>query len=91
MLAGTLRRHCVTIGTGTAAGCSWSHAHARARRELLEQPGGLDQMREMALLAPEAAPTCSGRTDASTVEVSGATVTAMPRPKTTTAGRTVVT
>jgi hypothetical protein len=48
-------------------------------------------MREMALLAPEAAPTCSGRTHASTVEVSGATVTAMPRPKTTTAGRTVVT
>ena len=43
--------------------------------------------RDTALFTPEATPAISGPTAFMTVVVSGATVTAMPRPNTTTAGR----
>lgn len=44
----------------------------------------------IALLAPEAAPTCSSSTAARTVDVRGATVTAIPRPNNSTPGSTPV-
>src|SRR6185295_2863860 len=43
-----------------------------------------------ALLMPDATPACRLSTAAITVVVSGATVTAMPSPRTTTAGKNVV-
>src|SRR3954454_24252111 len=46
--------------------------------------------RETALLAPDAAPTWSSDTEASTVAVRGATVSAIPRAKTVTPGSTPV-
>src|SRR5258705_13992342 len=42
-----------------------------------------------ALFTPDAAPACRGSTALITVVVSGATVTAMPRPSTTTEGKNV--
>jgi hypothetical protein len=46
-------------------------------------------VRETALLTPEATPARSGPTEFITVVVSGATVTVIPMPSTTTAGRNV--
>ena len=46
--------------------------------------------RETALLTPEAMPASSGPTAFITVVVSGATVTVMPKPSTTTAGKNAV-
>ena len=46
--------------------------------------------RATSLLTADAIPACSAGTAASTVEVSGATLMARPRPNTTTAGSTSV-
>jgi hypothetical protein len=46
-------------------------------------------IRETALLIPEATPTCCLSTEFITVVVSGATLTAIPSPSTTTAGKNV--
>ena len=46
--------------------------------------------RDTALLTPEATPAMSSSTAPITVVVSGATVTVMPKPSTTTAGKNVV-
>ena len=46
--------------------------------------------RATSLLTADAMPACSAGTAASTVEVSGATVTARPKPNTSTAGSTSV-
>ena len=47
--------------------------------------------RATSLLTAEAMPACSAGTAPSTVDVSGATVTARPKPNTSTAGSTSVT
>src|SRR3954468_4571117 len=47
-------------------------------------------VRATSLLTAEATPECSAGAAASTVAVSGATITATPRPKTTIAGSTRV-
>ncbi len=46
--------------------------------------------RATSLLTAEATPACSGGAAASAVEVSGATMMATPKPKTTAAGSTAV-
>ena len=45
-------------------------------------------MRATALLTPDPTPRCRSSTAAKTVAVSGATVSVMPRPNSTTAGNT---
>src|ERR1700674_2014657 len=80
------RRAAATRPVSTAAGRVVSRCTTAGRTATASRPAS----RAAALFTPDATPSSASSTDASTVEVSGATVQARPRPNTTTAGSTVV-